>query len=74
MASRTIIFLRLGEQCEFFTTPAALYLEHTPEELGITRHSLNNYFSRLGDQEVKIYKNALCEIIKAPLKVNSKKG
>lgn len=72
-APRTVIFLRLGERSEFFTTPAALYAEHTVEELGITRQSLNNYFSKLGSQEVKTYKNDRCEIIKGELRTNSKK-
>lgn len=73
MAPRTIIFLRLADSCEFFSTPSALYAEHTAEELGISRQSLNNYFSRLGDISVKRYQNANCEIIKGYLKTRSTK-
>ena len=73
MTPRTIIFLRLADSYEFFSTPSALYSEHTAEELGISRQSLNNYFSRLGDLPVKCYKNANCEIIKGYLKIKSTK-
>ena len=45
------------QKYEFFSTPSALYGVHTAEELGITRESLNNYFSRQGDKPVKIYTN-----------------
>lgn len=70
---RTIIFLRMADSCEFYSTPAALYEEHTAEELGISRQSLNNYFSRLGNAPVKHYKNTNCEIIKGVLKIKSTK-
>jgi len=72
MTPRTIISLRLGENVQFYTTPSALYSEHTAEELGITRQSLNNYFSKQGDQAVKTYKNDKCEIVKGVLKGKNK--
>ena len=59
--------LQIGEGIEFFSTPTALYSVHASEELGITRESLNNYFSRQGDKPVKIYENDKCKIVKGAL-------
>lgn len=67
MPLQNVIMLQIGEGYEFFSTPSALYGVHTAEELGITRESLNNYFSRQGDKPVKIYTNDKCKIVKGML-------
>ena len=67
MPLQNVIMLQIGEEYEFFSTPTALYSIHTAEELGITRESLNNYFSRQGAKTVKIYENEKCKIIRGAL-------
>ena len=67
MPLHNVIMLQIGEEYEFFSTPMALYSVHSAEELGITRESLNNYFSRQGDKPIKIYENDKCKIIRGAL-------
>ena len=43
---------------------------HTAEELLIAQKSLNNFFSRCGD-EPKVYRNSVCEIRKGELYTKS---
>lgn len=67
MPLQNVIMLQIGEEIEFFSTPTALYSVHTSKELGITRESLNNNFSRQGNKSVKVYKNDKCRIVKGAL-------
>lgn len=73
MALQSVMMLQIGDKTEFYSTPTALFSEHTAEELGITRESLNNHFSRLGDKETKLYSNDKCTIIRGALKCGSRK-
>ena len=68
MANRSIIQLHMlaTDTFEFFGSPAALFDRYTAEDLLIAQKSLNNYFSKCGD-EPKVYRNAVCEIRKGVL-------
>lgn len=66
---RTILHLQIGEQHEYFGSPASLYDKHTADEIGIAQASLNNYFSRLPDGKELIYRNKICTIRKGYLYV-----
>jgi len=64
---RTVIHLELNGGHEYFGSPASLYDKHSPEELGITQASLNNYFYKLPDNAELIYTNNKCIIRKGQL-------
>lgn len=66
---RTIIHLELNGVHEYYGSPSALYDKHSPEELGISKPSLNNYFSKLSDNDPQIYQNVRCIIRKGKLYV-----
>ena len=66
---RSILHLEMNGRHEYFGSPSSLYDKHTPEELGITQASLNNYFSKLPVNQEKIYTNKLCVIRKGVLYV-----
>lgn len=72
MTNRSVIQLHIltTDTYEFFGSPAALYDKHTAEELLIAQKSLNNFFSRCGD-EPKVYRNSVCEIRKGELYTKS---
>ena len=58
---RTIIHLEINEVHEYYGSPSSLYDKHTAEELGISKASLNNYFSKLSDNDPQLYKNSKCK-------------
>ncbi len=64
---RTIIHLEINEVHEYYGSPSSLYDKHTAEELGISKASLNNYFSKLSDNDPQLYKNSKCIIRKGKL-------
>lgn len=64
---RTIIHLEINGIHEYYGSPASLYDKHTSEELGISKASLNNYFSKLSDETPQIYENRFCVIRKGKL-------
>lgn len=66
---RTIIHLELNGRHEYFGSPASMYNKHTTEELGISKASLNNYFSKLSDNDPQLYQNGRCTIRKGKLYV-----
>ena len=68
MANRSIIQLHIlaSNEYEFFGSPAALYDLHSAEELLIAQKSLNNFFSKCGDNP-KVYRNSVCEIRKGEI-------
>ena len=68
MANRSIIQLHVlaTDEYEFYGSPAALYDNHSSEELLITQKSLNNFFSKCGVAP-KVYRNAVCEIRKGEI-------
>ncbi len=68
--SRTIIHIEINGMHEYYGSPSSLYDRHTAEELGISKASLNNFFSKLSDnQPTKEYSNKKCIIRKAKLYV-----
>ena len=48
---RNIIHLELNGVHEYYGSPASMYDKHTAEELGISKASLNNYFSKLSNDK-----------------------
>lgn len=66
---RSIIHLQIGDKHEYFGSPSSLYDKHTSDELGISKASLNNYFSKLSDEDAHIYQNNRCIIRKGMLYV-----
>ena len=70
--TRNITHLEMDGKHEYFGSPAALYDVHTPAELGITQGALNNYFCKLADDAVQVYRNKKCTIRKGPLYVKEK--
>lgn len=64
---RTIIHLQINEVHEYYGSPSSLYDKHTAEELGISKASLNNYFSKLSEDAPQLYQNSKCIIIKGKL-------
>lgn len=69
MEERTIIHLELNGIHEYYGSPSSMYDKHTAEELGISKASLNNYFSSLPDDSPKIYENKVCIIRKGKIYV-----
>lgn len=66
---RTIIHLELNGKHEYFGSPASMYDKHTAEELGISKASLNNYFSRISEDNPQVYENKICIIRKGKMYV-----
>lgn len=66
---RTIIHLELNGVHEYYGSPASMYDKHTAEELGISKASLNNYFSRISEDAPLVYKNKICIIRKGKMYV-----
>lgn len=64
---RTIIHLELNGVHEYYGSPASMYDKHTAEELGINKASLNNFFSKLSDNDPQLYQNSRCIIRKGKL-------
>lgn len=64
---RTIIHLQINEVHEYYGSPSSLYDKHTAEELGISKASLNNYFSKLSEDAPQLYQNSKCSIRKGKL-------
>lgn len=50
-------------------TALSIFGKHTQEEIGISLSVLNNYFSKLGENDEPIYKNKKCTIRKGTLYV-----
>lgn len=69
MEERTIIHLELNGIHEYYGSTSSMYDKHTAEELGISKASLNNYFSSLSDDSPKIYENKVCIIRKGKIYV-----
>ena len=67
--SRTIIHLEFNGIHEYYGSPSSLYDKHTAEELGISKASLNNYFSKLSEDAPQLYENDRCIIRKGKLYV-----
>lgn len=66
---RTIIHLEIDGKHEYFGSPSSLYDKYTSDELGISKASLNNFFSKLSDAAAPIYTNKYCTIRKGLLYV-----
>jgi hypothetical protein len=66
---RTIIHLEIEGRHEYFGSPSSLYDKYTSDELGISKASLNNFFSKLSDDAEQIYTNKFCTIRKGLLYV-----
>lgn len=64
---RTIIHLELNGVHEYYGSPASMYDKHTAEELGISKASLNNYFSKLSVNAPQVYENKMCKIRKGKI-------
>lgn len=64
---RTIIHLELNDVHEYYGSPASMYDKHTAEELGISKASLNNYFSKLSVNAPQVYENKMCIIRKGKI-------
>ena len=67
--SRTIIHLEINGVHEYYGSPSSLYDKRTVEEIGITKSTLNNFFSRLPEDSPQIYENEKCIIRKGKLYV-----
>ena len=66
---RTIVHLEIDGRHEYFGSPSSLFDKYTKEEIGIGQAALNNYFSKLGENDKPIYKNKKCTIRKGTLYV-----
>ena len=66
---RSILHLEINGCHEYYGSPSSLYDKHTPDELGITQASLNNYFSKLPKTAELVYTNKFCVIRKGALYV-----
>ncbi|MBO5865944.1 MAG: hypothetical protein J6Q73_07850 [Bacteroidaceae bacterium] len=66
---RTIVHLEIDGRHEYFGSPSSLFDKYTREEIGIGQAALNNYFSKLGENDESIYKNKKCTIRKGALYV-----
>ena len=66
---RTIIHLELNGNHEYYGSPSSLYDKHTADELGISKASLNNHFSKLDDNVPQVYFNKVCVIRKGKIYV-----
>ena len=66
---RTIVHLEIDGRHEYFGSPSSLFDKYTREEIGIGQAALNNYFSKLGENDEPIYKNKKCTIRKGALYV-----
>jgi hypothetical protein len=66
---RSILHLEINEKHEYFGSPSSLFDKYTREEIGISQAALNNYFSKLDDNDEIIYKNKKCTIRKGVLYV-----
>lgn len=64
---RNIIHLELNGVHEYYGSPASMYDKHTAEELGISKASLNNYFSKLSVNAPQVYENKMCIIRKGKI-------
>lgn len=54
-STRTVVHLQINNKHEYYGSTSSLYDQHTAEELGLTKASLNNYFSKLADGAELIY-------------------
>lgn len=66
---RTILHLEIEERHEYFGSPASLFDKYTREQIGISQPALNNYFSKLNEDDEVVYKNKKCIIRKGTLYV-----
>ena len=66
---RTIVHLEIDGRHEYFGSPSSLFDKYTREESGIGQAALNNYFSKLDENEEAVYKNKKCTIRKGALYV-----
>ena len=66
-STRTVVHLQINNKHEYYGSTSSLYDQHTAEELGLTKASLNNYFSKLADGAELIYSNSKCIIRKGTL-------
>lgn len=66
---RTIVHLEIDGRHEYFGSPSSLFDKYTREEIGIGQAALNNYFSKLDENEEAVYKNKKCTIRKGTLYV-----
>lgn len=66
---RTILHLEIEERHEYFGSPASLFDKYTRELIGISQPALNNYFSKLNEDDEIVYKNKKCTIRKGTLYV-----
>ena len=48
---RTIVHLEIDGRHEYFGSPSSLFDKYTREEIGIGQAALNNYFSKLDENE-----------------------
>ena len=62
-STRTVVHLQINNKHEYYGSTSSLYAE----ELGLTKASLNNYFSKLADGAELIYSNSKCIIRKGTL-------
>ena len=66
---RTIVHLEIDGRHEYFGSPSSLFDKYTREDVGIGQAALNNYFSKLDENEEAVYKNKKCTIRKGALYV-----
>ena len=66
---RTIVHLEIDGRHEYLGSPSSLFDKYTREDIGIGQAALNNYFSKLGENDEPIYKNKKCTIRKGALYV-----
>ena len=66
---RSLIHLEIDGKHEYFGSPSSLYDKYTTDELGISKASLNNFFSKLPNGADQIYTNKYCTIRKGLLYV-----
>ena len=66
---RTIVHLEIDGRHEYFGSPSSLFDKYPREEIGIGQAALNNYFSKLDENEEAVYKKKKCTIRKGALYV-----
>lgn len=68
---RSILHLEINGKHEYFGSPSSMYDKYSKEDIGISQASLNNYFSKLGENDEMIYNNKKCIIRKGILYVKA---
>jgi len=66
---RTILHIEIDGRHEYFGSPSSLFDKYTRDDIGISQQALNNYFSKLNEDEEPVYKNKRCTIRKGLLYV-----